>query len=262
VTPDGLDVGSGFLSDKAGNASEAQARANIEVTMGDVDAPRITAITAIPSSEAPVLKIGDQIVFSATLDEAVSVESGLTITLSNNKSVNFLRSETSETTMLATYTISEGEDAEITDETPSGLSILRYLVSQDSVDTHGNLIFQTTSIDTIDQIGSIAIDATNPVLDLGIYQSSSNQIRLIFSEELSDTCIDDIETALRALSQVAPNAEITASTNSGGGSVLVMETVSDFVDSGDGTSTLGSELTLVDLAGNSSTYLTVDLTIF
>ena len=242
---DGLDIEAGFLSDNAGNASEQVALDNAEVAMSDTTGPSISGFTVTPSSEG-ILGTGDTIVYTATASEAMRVGTTMQITLSNDATVTLSVDADAPTTLTGTYTIQSG------DSDDQDLTISQY-TAQTAVDISGNALSTATAIGNISgsDTQGIVVDTQAPTAT-ALYEPSSDSLRLLFNEEISNQ--DDVVNALRALDIVDVSA--TASWVSSGENVVVT-TNSDL--SGD---SLVINLSIEDLAGNTRDYEEIPLAIF
>ena len=243
---DGLDIAAGFLSDNAGNASEQNALDNAEVAMSDTDGPSITGFTVTPSSEG-ILGTGDTVDYTATVSDEMRVGTTMQITLSNDATVTLLVDENAPATLTGTYTIQSSDSDDL------DLKISQY-TAQTAVDISGNALSSATAdeVSAIDGAGSqsIVVDTQAPAAT-ALYDTDADTLRLLFTEEISNQ--DAVVDALRALEIVDDNASPSWAAS---GENVVVSSSADL--SGD---TLGIDLSIEDLAGNTRDYDEIPLAI-
>ena len=177
-TVDAIDVAAGFLKDSAGNRSSATSTATSSVSIADIDAPTISAIDVSGSftsaqatgrSSGDAFIAGDTLTYSVTMvddsDLAAAENMTVTLTLSNNKTVQLVRANElgGTKTFSASYVIAEG------DTDSADLTVRSYAVANIS-DTSGNNANNTPVLPALtlsgDASSSVIVDANAPTAQL------------------------------------------------------------------------------------------------
>ncbi|MDC3385709.1 putative Ig domain-containing protein [Planktomarina sp.] len=147
-------------TDSGALASEAK---TLTLSVSSVNsAPAVTEISV--DVESGTLAVGDEINFTALVNEAVNEGSSFTVTLSNGATFDMNRSATSKITFNGTYTVAAGDDVNGNDV----LSISSYSsgsVVEDNYAENGSPQALKSSDNTI-TIGTVKIDATPPTATL------------------------------------------------------------------------------------------------
>jgi len=147
-------------TDSGALVSEAK---TLTISVSSVNsAPAVTEFSV--DVQSGTLAVGDEINFTALLNEAVNEGSSFSVTLSNGATFDMTRSATSKTTFNGTYTVAAGDDVSGADV----LSISSYSsgsVVEDNYAENGSPQALKSSDDTI-TIGTVKIDATPPTATL------------------------------------------------------------------------------------------------
>jgi len=202
-TLDAIDVEVGFLRDSAGNESAGQTSpiAAAEVSLADTTAPTITEIT---STSGTIFGIGDIITYTATLSEAMKSGTTMSITLSNDATVTLTADGT--TSVQGDYTV--GKD----DSDSPGLSVTALSINS-LVDLSGNAASGDVDVASIDSSAGNKVDTTPARVTFLEFVDTSDDLYVVFNEEVTDESIADLETALRGLEAIADDAVITTDDN-------------------------------------------------